>query len=160
MAWLLPDGVVVNKPRNVTISGVVYPASSFYSWTAEDRAQLGIKMYTELTYDGEYYVSTGIVTDETDGAVVITHTTEPRYTVGDLQTVKKDAVKQASWNLLHDTDWYVVRKYEVGSEIPSNIASYRSSVRSAANDAEIAIDAIDDYETLVDYNFELPTFSG
>ena len=160
MAWLLSNGTVINQPRNVTINDVVYPAASFYSWTAEERQQLGIKMYTELPYDGEHYVSTGIVTDETDDAVVITHTTEPRYTVSGLQTVKKAAVKQASWDLLHDTDWYVVRKYEDNSEIPANIASYRSSVRSAANDAEIAIDAISDYGTLVDYNFELPTFSG
>jgi len=158
--WKLPDGAIISKPRDVTISGVLYPASMFYVWSIPEMNALDIYPYREVQYNGEYYTSTGVTEEIVAGEVVATHSVEPKYTVSGVREVKKDQAKMMAWEILHPFDWYVIRKYEVDVAIPTDVENYRSSIRSAVVTVESDVTSITDYAELVAYNIELPTYSG
>ena len=50
--------------------------------------------------------------------------------LADLKTAKLKQAKQASASLLQDTDWYVTRKSETSTAIPSGITAFRTAVRT------------------------------
>ena len=57
-----------------------------------------------------------------------------------LKTNEKNKIKFQANSLLQSSDWYVVRHAETATEIPANIATYRTAVRTKANEIETAID--------------------
>lgn len=62
----------------------------------------------------------------------------------DLESVKESAVKQTkrqAHELLTATDWYVVRYQELGTDVPENIVTFRSQVRSICETKVTAIQA-------------------
>ena len=122
---------VIEVPQPITIKGISHPRSIFTSsWSDADRKVLGILPYV---YSGnnkisEYYSSTF---RDTVGNNSITRT----YTnvAKDLPTVKTSkiaAAKTSANNALIDTDWYVVRKAENNTAIPSQITAFRTAVRT------------------------------
>ena len=72
------------------------------------------------------------VLDE-DGVQVI----EPGLKTQWIKLQKKDA-----GNLLASSDWYVVRKAEAGTEIPADVATYRTAVRTVSGQREAQIAAV------------------
>jgi hypothetical protein len=50
--------------------------------------------------------------------------------------------------MLANTDWYVVRKSEVGTAIPESVATYRAAVRTVCNTREAEITAAGSTEQL------------
>ena len=67
--------------------------------------------------------------DNTDGLI------PSNKSVGDvkvegLKTIKIRAVKKEANNLLSETDWYVTRKSEKSTAIPSNITTWRNGIRT------------------------------
>jgi len=64
-------------------------------------------------------------------------------------------IKQQASGLLAPTDWYVVKASEVSDySVPTNIATYRASVRTKSNEMETAITNASDtpaLETLYTY---------
>ena len=49
------------------------------------------------------------------------------------------SVKKQAANILAETDWYVVRKADAGTAIPSAITNHRAAVRTKAAEQETAI---------------------
>ena len=72
-----------------------------------------------------------------------------------LKTEKKRIVKQQASGLLAPTDWYVVKSTEVADyDVPANILSFRSDVRSKSNEMETQINdctTVEQLETLYTY---------
>ena len=58
-------------------------------------------------------------------------------------------MKEEAASRLAQYDWYVVRKSEKGTAIPSKISTYRDAVRTACNTRETEIDNCSDIEALV-----------
>ena len=56
-----------------------------------------------------------------------------------LKTVLIRTVKQQAAGILQDTDWYVVRKADAGTAVPSAITTHRAAVRTKAASMETAI---------------------
>ena len=59
--------------------------------------------------------------------------------------LKTDWIKQqkeTAGSLLSITDWYVTRKAEAGTEIPANVATYRTAVRTVSGQREAQIAAV------------------
>jgi len=48
-------------------------------------------------------------------------------------------VKKQQEGFLSQTDWYIIRKADAGTAIPSNIQTWRNAIRSDATDIETAI---------------------
>ena len=62
-----------------------------------------------------------------------------------LKTIFKEEVKAQAKGLLSPSDWYVIRKAEdAESTIPSNIATYRTAIRTRSNEMETQIDGASD----------------
>ena len=72
-----------------------------------------------------------------------------------LKTQLIRTIKQQASGLLAPTDWYVVKASEVSDySVPTNIATYRASVRTKSNEMETAITNASDtpaLETLYTY---------
>ena len=71
-----------------------------------------------------------------------------------LKTVLIRTVKAQAAGILQDTDWYIVRKADAGTAVPSSITNHRAAVRTKAAEMETAITNANDtpaLETLYTY---------
>jgi len=71
-----------------------------------------------------------------------------------LKTVLIRTIKQQAAGILQDTDWYIVRKADAGTAVPSSITTHRAAVRTKAASMETAITNASDtpaLETLYAY---------
>ena len=65
---------------------------------------------------------------------------DPVVVISGVKSIEKNQIKFQANSLLHPTDWYVVRHSETATEIPANVSTYRTAVRTKANEMETAID--------------------
>ena len=71
-----------------------------------------------------------------------------------LKTILIRTIKQQAAGILQDTDWYIVRKADAGTAVPSSITNHRAAVRTKAAEMETAITNASDtpaLETLYTY---------
>jgi hypothetical protein len=184
MYAIVTDGSIsryINHPKAITIGDVQYPAKIFSAWTASELAAIGIiavtfddsnkkneKWYINTNQTFTYDASAGTVTatygtatakahadtlfsaqDETDGLG-----TEGEVKVEGLKTQLIRTIKQQAAGILQDTDWYIVRKADAGTAVPSSITTHRAAVRTKAAEMETAITNASDtpaLETLYTY---------
>lgn len=62
-------------------------------------------------------------------------------TLSELKTAKIKQAKDAANQQLITTDWYVIRKQEKGTAIPSDVQTDRDAIRTACTNHETAINA-------------------
>ena len=133
-----------------------YPANWLRLSTAEEKAALGITEVADpTTFDGRFYENDGSEkkltdTNEVDlnGDPVLDSYGKQVVTLG-AKSILKAQEKVTAGNLLSKYDWYVVRKAEKSTAIPSAIQTYRDAVRTACDTREKEIDACVDTEALV-----------
>ena len=65
--------------------------------------------------------------------------------------------KEIAGSLLAQSDWYVTRKAEVGTEIPADVATYRTAVRTVSGQREAEISAAATFEAFVALVTNSPT---
>ena len=58
---------------------------------------------------------------------------------------------QNAYSALQSTDWYVVRKEEISTAIPSKITAYRTAVRLVCNSLKTAIDSASDVDAVASF---------
>ena len=174
---------IFSNPKGFELNGNQYPADIFSKWTKAEKEAIGIyEVETDSTNhkDEKWYINTnesyafgsGKVTrswgtatakkhadtlwtsqDKTDGKI------PDDKDVGDvavegLKTILIRTVKQQAAGILQDTDWYVVRKADAGTAVPSAITTHRAAVRTKAASMETAITNASDtpaLETLYTY---------
>ena len=165
--------------QGVTIGDNKYPKAIFTLWTKSEREAIGIYQVemdnskrkneqwyinTEITYafgSGKVTGSYGDATakahadtlftaqDETDGKGTEGEVATRGLKYNLIQTIKKQAA-----GILQDTDWYIVRKADAGTAVPSSITNHRAAVRTKAAEQETAITNASDtpaLETLYTY---------
>ena len=169
MYAIITDGSIskyVSHPKPLVIGDVQYPARIFSAWTASELAAIGI---IEVTFDNsnkkdeQWYINTnqtytydasaGTVTatygtatakahadtlftaqDETDGLG-----TEGEIKTEGLKTILIRKVKAQAEKLLNQTDWYITRKTEKNTAIPSAITTWRDGIRTKQAAMETSI---------------------
>ena len=169
--------------RGITIGDLQYPKEIFTLWTKSEREAIGIyEVETDSTNykDEKWYINTnesfafanGKVTKSWGTATAKEHA-DTLYTsqdktdglipegkdVGDvkqegLKTILIKHVKAQAAGILAETDWYVVRKADAGTAVPSSITNHRAAVRTKAAEMETAITNASDtpaLETLYKY---------
>ena len=154
--------------KGVIIGDNQYPRSIFTLWSEAQRNAIGIFEVTVDTTnkkDEQWYINTNVSygvesnkavgsygtatakayadttwtsQDKTDGLI------PDGKDVGDvkvegLKTQLIRTVKAQAAGILQDTDWYVVRKADAGTAVPSSITTHRAAVRTKAASMEIAI---------------------
>ena len=115
--------------------------------SADEKTALGITYEADpAPFDSKYYFSAGnprSVTDvpqvDEDGNPVLDANGNQVIQKG-LKTNFAAQQKTIAGQMLSNTDWYVTRKSETDTAIPSNVTTYRAAVRTAcaAREAEIA----------------------
>ena len=182
MFALVESGSIIKMLRGnkgITIDGIQHPRAIYTLWTEAERIALGI--YT-VEYDNsnkkdeKWYINTNQSYAFGSGKVTATYGTatakahaDTLYTAQDetdglgtegelksrglkyklIQDVKLEAA-----NELAKTDWYVVRKSEESTAIPSAITTHRRLVRTKAAAMETSITNASDtpaLETLYTY---------
>ena len=170
---------LINNPRSIVIGDVRYSRKIFELWS---KSELEAKGIYEVEFDNsnkkdeEWYINTnqsfafadGKITASYGSATAKAHAdtlftaqdeTDGKGTEGEvktrglkynlIQTIKKQAA-----GILQDTDWYIVRKADAGTAVPSSITNHRAAVRTKAAEMETAITNASDtpaLETLYTY---------
>jgi len=124
-----------------------YPANWLRLSTADEKTALGITEVADAaTYDSRFYNGDGSAKALDDTKETIDGV---EYTTLGVKSVLKAQEKVTAGLLLSKYDWYVVRKAEKSTAIPSVISTYRDGVRTACNTRETEIDACADTAALV-----------
>ena len=170
---------ILNGTRGITIDGIQHPQQIFTLWTESERNAIGIytvEMDVSKRKDDKWYINTNItyafsggkVTGSYGDATAKAHAdtlytaqdeTDGLGTEGDvkaegLKTILIRQVKNEAKGELNRTDWYVVRKSEEDTAIPSAITTHRKAVRSKQAAMETSITNASDtpaLETLYTY---------
>ena len=160
---------LTNKPKGMLIGDIQYSRNIFSSrWTNEEREAIGIyevEFDNTNKKDEQWYINTnqsfafagGKITASYGSATAKAHA-DTLYTnqdktdgkipdgkdVGDvavegLKTILIRTVKKQAAGILQDTDWYITRKADAGTAVPSAITNHRAAVRTKAAEQETAI---------------------
>jgi len=174
---------IINKPKGIVIGDVRHSKKIFELWSKAELEAIGIynvEFDDSNKKDEQWYINTnqsfafagGKITASYGSATAKAHA-DTTYTnqdktdnlipegkdVGDvkvegLKTILIRTVKQQAAGILQDTDWYVVRKADAGTAVPSAITTHRAAVRTKAASMETAITNASDtpaLETLYAY---------
>ena len=162
---LIEDGSItkiINKPRGMVIDDIQYSRNIFsFRWSNEEREAIGIY---EVVFnntnkkDEEYYTNTnqsfafadGVVTASYGSATARAHADanavdkdgdelDPVVVIPGLKTVRIRNIKAQAATELAKTDWYIVRKADANTAIPSAITTHRAAVRTKCASMETAI---------------------
>ncbi len=169
--------------KGITIGDNQYPKAIFTLWSKSEREAIGIyevEMDNSKRKDEKWYINTNVtyafgsgkVTGSYGDATAKAHA-DTKYTnqdktdkkipagkdVGDvktegLKTKLIRSIKAQAAGILQDTDWYIVRKADAGTAVPSSITTHRAAVRTKAAEQETAITNASDtpaLETLYTY---------
>ncbi len=174
---------LINKPNGLVIGDVRYSRKIFELWSKSELEAIGIyevEFDNTNKKDEQWYINTnqsfafagGKITASYGSATAKAHA-DTLYTnqdktdgkiptgkdVGDVKTeglktklIRK--VKAQAAGILQDTDWYIVRKADAGTAVPSAITNHRAAVRTKAAEMETAITNASDtpaLETLYAY---------
>jgi len=160
MYALITDGSIakyLSGNRGITIGGIQYPQNIFTVWTAAEKEAIGIyeviqnnakkkdeAYYTNTEQTFTYDADAGTVTATYGDATAKAHAdtlftaddednglgTEGEVKVEGLKTKKIRTIKSQAAGILAETDWYIVRKADANTAVPSAITNHRAAVRT------------------------------
>ena len=126
---------------------IQYPANWLRLSTAEEKTAIGItEVEDPKVYDSRFYWGNGSAKELDDTKETIDGV---EYTYLGVKSVLKTQEKDIANSLLAKYDWYIVRKAEKSTAIPTTITTYRDGVRTACDTREKEIDACADTAALV-----------
>ena len=150
--------------QSIVIGDNQYPKQIFTLWSKAEREAIGIyevEMDISKRKDEEWYINTNVtysfgsgkVTGSYGDATAKAHAdtlftaqdeinglgTEGDVKTEGLKTKLIKTVKQQAAGELQKTDWYIVRKADAGTAVPSAITTHRAAVRTKAAEQETAI---------------------
>jgi len=142
------NGQIIKTPKSMEISDVLYPRTIFKDSTT--LTSLGIKAYREVTPDARYYWNGEFTVNTSGSEVVGTYASTAR----DVATLKANMLAKARSAVAsrHDAiDWYWSRAAKGGTAVPSNIATYATTLYSEHETIKTAINAISDLAGVIAY---------
>lgn len=153
------DGVgVIKTPRGITKDGVQHPRNIFTQWSKSDLAAIGIKPARITSVDQRYY-DTGELTWDTSGAEAVgTYATTAKSTASLKANMVSD-VNAIAASHLANSDWMSIREADGGTAVPSAWATYRTALRTTANDKETEINALADLDAIKAYRAHPVTYT-
>jgi len=110
-------------------------------WSADRKSAMGVSWEDDVvlgSFDSFYYYGWN-----SDGDALL-----PKP-LANLKSRKVNEAKSKSANYLKDTDWYVTRKAEANTAIPSGITAYRTAIRTNYTALKTAINNASDIAGLI-----------
>ena len=151
---------LITKPKGLVIGDIQYSRNIFSSrWTNAEREAIGIyevEFDNTNKKDEQWYINTnqsfafagGKITASYGSATAKAHAdtlwTQAEIDAGKapagadtdtvavegLKTIRIRTVKSQAANILAETDWYIVRKADADTDVPSAITTFRAAVRT------------------------------
>ena len=137
-------------------NGIQHPYNWASSWSADDLKKWGVNVEKDVdtSYDDRFYWAKSIerkLEDENavdqDGKAILDEDGNQVINKG-LKNIWIERTKSTANGLLTASDWYVTRKSETDTAIPSDISKYRTDVRTATKTIE---DKINGCSKLADF---------
>ena len=155
---------IINNAKALVIGDVQYPAKIFSVWSMSELNAIGIyEVITDSSNrkDEKWYINTnesyafadnqvtrswGSATAKAHADTLFTAQDEidGKGTEGEIKSrglkynLIQNIKKQAA-GILQDTDWYIIRKADAGTAVPSAITTHRAAVRTKSAEMETAI---------------------
>ena len=152
-------------PTGFEHNGNQYAPDIFYKWSKAEKEAIGLyEVETDSTNykDKNWYINTnesftfasGKVTRSWGTATAKDHADKDavdnegnkikdedgnQVIIEGLKTILIRTLKQQAAGELQNTDWYVIRKADAGTAIPSSISTHRAAVRTKCAEMETAI---------------------
>ena len=152
-------------PTGFEHNGNQYAPDIFYKWSKAEKEAIGLyEVETDSTNykDEKWYINTnesftfgsGKVTRSWGTATAKDHADKDavdsegnkikdedgnQVIIEGLKTILIRTLKQQAAGELQNTDWYVIRKADAGTSIPSSISTHRAAVRTKCAEMETAI---------------------
>ena len=145
---------IFHNPQGFKLGDNQYSADVFTKWSNSEREAIGIyavtidnsnknneKWYNNTDQTFTYDADAGTVTAAYGTATAKAHadTGSGDDLVEGLKTILIRDLKSDVSRILSETDWYVTRKSEKSTAIPSNITTHRDAVRTKQSEMETAI---------------------
>ena len=112
-------------------------------YTDDEKTALGITYEADpAPFDSKYNFAAGSPRPLDDG------TDSDGYKFTGVRPGIVEQQKKTAATLLAPTDWYVIRKSETDTAIPSNVSTYRTAVRTVCGTREAEIAAVSTTEAL------------
>ena len=168
MWGLVQDGSItklINNPKAMVIGDVRHSKNIFsFRWTKEERQAIGIY---EVEFDNtnkkdeQWYINTNQSFAFADGKITASYGTATAKAHADTLFTAQDEtdglgtegevktrglkyhliqnIKKQAAGILQETDWYITRKADAGTAVPSAITTHRAAVRTKAASQETQI---------------------
>ena len=164
--WALVESGSVSKiysrPTQIKINDINYPRNIFMLWSSSELKAIGIyEIVIDNTNlkDKEYYINTNQSFNFASDTVTASYGTATAKAIADvtdddgnvtkgLKSIKKENLNAEAGSILQSTDWMVIREADGGTAMPSNIKTWRASVRTKANAMCTQIDNAADVDAL------------
>ena len=155
MAFTL-DGKPLAVDVPFTVGETNYPANWLRLTSKAEKEAIGIKEVDDpKIYDSRFYWGDGtakalddVDAKDKDGNLLKNSDGSQKVILG-VKSLLKAEEKATAGSLLAPYDWYVVRKAEKGTAIPTTVQTFRDQVRTACDTREKEIDACKDTAALV-----------
>jgi len=157
MYALVEDGSItkyLSGNRGIQVGDIKYARDIYSKWTEAERNAIGIfeiiqnnakkkeeEYYTNtnqtFTYDADAGTVTATYGDATAKAHADANATDadgndldPVVVIPGIKTKKIEVIKQQAAGILAETDWYILRKADANTAVPSAITNHRAAVRT------------------------------
>jgi len=159
---------LINNPKGMVIGDIRYSRKIFELWSKAELEAKGIyevEFDNTNKKDEQWYINTNQSFAFADGKITASYGSATAKahadtlwtqqdsddgllpsdkSVGDvkvegLKTIKIREVKKQAAGILQDTDWYITRKADAGTAVPSAITKHRAAVRTKCAEMETAI---------------------
>ena len=158
-----------DRKQSLVLNDVRYSSQIFTIWTDEQRKELGIVpiVISGSHLDTKYYIEhnhTDAIAEDGNSVIRTIGVKAADKALEDINEVDEDGnpvldidgiqiitrglkynaiqkVKQQQSSYLTQTDWYIIRKADVGTAIPTAIQTWRDAIRADATRIENAITA-------------------
>jgi hypothetical protein len=148
------------KPLAVDVAfnhnDINYPANWLRLSTKAEKEAIGIsEVADDPVYDSRFYWGDGTakalddVNAKDDKGNLLKNEDGSQMVIQGVKSILKAQEKETAGSLLAKYDWYVVRKAEKSTAIPTAITTYRDGVRTACNTRETEITNCADTAALV-----------
>ena len=129
--------------------GFKHPYNWASAWSDKNKKDWGVTWIddTDTSFDKRFYSSKGVEKKLADEDAVDEKGNKLKDADGNqvvykgLKTIWINQTKDTANSLLVKTDWYVIRKAEGGSNVPSSVTTSRTNIRNACKTIEDKINA-------------------
>ena len=152
---------IYTRPKQLTLGDIQYPSNIFMLWTSSELEAIGIYevVINNTNFkDPEYYINTDQSFAFASGTVTATYGTATAKDLADsgsgdtlvrgLKYIHSQTIDNQAYSILQPNDWMVIKATETSGTVASDWTTYRSGVRTAANDMKTKINAVSTVDAL------------